>query len=70
MLAGEFRTALGLTRIEALKLAKVAIEDLGALTLEEFKSMKPANRDKIIAAADLTKASLDKLNWVSTVYQT
>ncbi len=62
-LAGELRAALGLVKAEALKLARAAVDE-GIATLEEFKAMKPANRDKIIAAADLREASLDKLNSV------
>ena len=62
-LAGELRAALGLVKAEALKLARAAVDE-GIATLEEFKSMDKAERDKAIGAADLKKASLEKLNSV------
>ncbi len=64
MLAGEFKTVLGLARAEALKLARVAVNDFAVVTLAKFKSMDKEDRDKAIEAAKLKKASLESLNSV------
>jgi len=65
-LAGEFKSVLGLTKAEALKLARVAVDDFGALTWAKFKSMDTADLDEAIGSANLKKLSKEALNSVNS----
>ncbi len=62
-LAGEFEAELALVKVEALKLAKVAVGE-GVATWTDFSAMDKENRDEIIGAANLKKASHEKLKQV------
>jgi hypothetical protein len=64
LLAVEFKTVLGLAKAEALKLARVAVNDFAVVTLAKFKAMDKEDRDEAIEAAKLRKASLESLNSV------
>lgn len=69
-LADELKSVLKLSKGDASKLAKVVVDVFGALTWEEFKSMKRTNIDKAIGVANLGDVSLEKLNKVSLVSPT
>lgn len=64
-LAGDFRSNLGLANAEAAKLAKVVVNEFGAVTRADFDSMCTADQVEAIRGANLKKISIEKLKSVT-----